>query len=217
MPRLFPHIPSFADSTSAEFPVDVRVFKEGPNTASPIRCRQVEHRLCRAVCAVLFVMLTSSLWCYSADVVLIRSAGEPSAEQHDLELATQFYGLSLTVVIANVHNGSSTLSAVQQNDTLAVAIEANALASVSQKLLLRALHRRSSSVPLLILGVTPETDSILLRTWSGGAAASVKPLSSRERAALHGRQCTGYNCTTNRPRNPISRCRYILLCLRGRQ
>lgn len=180
MPTILPHISSFAGGTSTEFPVEVHLYKECPNAAPPMRCRQVKNRPFRAACAVSFVMLVSSLWCYSADIVLIRSAGEPSAEQHDLELSTQFYGLNLTVVIASVHNGSSTLSAVQQNDTLAVAIEANALASVSQKALLRALHRRSGgSVPLLILGVTSETAPILLSTWSGGAAVGAKLLASR--------------------------------------
>jgi hypothetical protein len=157
----------------------VCLFDKGPKTALPKRLGQLNNRLFRVVCAVFFLTLTSSLWGYSADLVLIRSAGEPSAEQHQLELATQFYGLDLTVVIAGVHNDSAALSAVQWNATLAVAIEANALASINQKALLRALRRRlGGSVPLLILGVTPETDPTLLSTWSSGAAVSVKSLSS---------------------------------------
>ena len=141
------------------------------------------NRTLRTVCAVLFVVSASSLWCYSADVVLIRSAGEPSSEQHELELATEFYGLSLKVVISSGKNDSSTLVAVQQNTTLAVAIEANALADVDQKALLRALHRKpGGSAPVLILSVTPQTNPTLLSTWSGGAAVGIKRL---EAPALH--------------------------------
>ena len=123
-------------------------------------------------CAILFAMLMSSLWCHSADVVFIRSAGGSSTEQQELEVATHFYGLNLKVVTASAtHNDDLALSrAVERNETLAVAIAANALAQVNEKVLLRALPRRpGGSVPLLILGVTPETDPSLLKTWSGGA------------------------------------------------
>ena len=67
----------------------------------------------------------------------------------------------------------------RQNATLAVAIEANALALVNQEALLRALHRGPrNSVPLLVLGVTPETAPTLLRAWSGGAAVGAQRLAS---------------------------------------
>jgi hypothetical protein len=122
----------------------------------------------------------SSLWCYSADVVLIRSTdGGPSPEQHELELATQFYGLNLAVVAASGKNAARALDLVQQNATIAVAIEADVLAAVNQNALLRALHRSFGvGVPLLILGVTPESDTTLLSTWSGGSAVGAKRLAS---------------------------------------
>jgi hypothetical protein len=126
-------------------------------------------------------MLMSSVWCHSAEVVFIRSAGSSSTEQQELEVAAHFYGLNLNVVTARgTHNDDLTLSnAVERNETLAVAIAANALAQVNEKVLLRALPRRpAGSVPLLILGVTPETDPSLLKTWSGGAAAGCRRLAS---------------------------------------
>ena len=56
-------------------------------------------------------------------------------------------------------------------------LAADALALVDQEELLRALDRKpAGSVPLLILGVTPETDATLLKTWSGGAATACKHL-----------------------------------------
>lgn len=50
------------------------------------------------------------------------------------------------------------------------------------KLLLRALSRRpGGSVPLLILGLTPETNPTLLKTWSGGVAVACTRMTSPAR------------------------------------
>jgi len=123
--------------------------------------------------AVLLFILLSSVRGYSADVVLIRSGDVlSSSQQNDLELATRFYGVNLKVVTAGNNN---MLDAVRQKGTLAVAIEANALASVNRAALLRARRRGAQgTVPLLVLGVTPETGSDLLKDWSGGAAVGTE-------------------------------------------
>jgi len=153
---------------------------EGVKEAVPTRLSRMASRPVGVACGILLLILMSSLWCYSADVVLIRSTdGGPSSEQHELELATQFYGLNLTVVVASGKNAARALDLVQQNATIAVAIEADALTDVNQNALLRALHRRFGvGVPLLILGVTPERDTTLLSTWSGGSAVGAKRLAS---------------------------------------
>ena len=129
-----------------------------------------------AVCIVLSLLPMSSLRCYSADIVFIRSAKGSSVEQRQLEVATHFYGLNLDVVTAGSHSdGRAPGRAVERHATLAVVLAANALALVDQKALLRALNRRpGGSVPLLILGVTPETDVGLLRAWSGGAVVGCR-------------------------------------------
>ena len=164
-----------------------------------------------------FLVLMSSLWCYSSDIVFIRSAGDPSSEQHDMELAAQFYGLDLKVVTASSNIDSPVPIPVQHDRQWQLRLRRTPWLLIDQKALLRALHRKSgASVPLLILGVTPETDPTLLKDWSGGVAVGTKSLGSPE--ALHymvgkRRWCNG---TTDGPRYPISRRRYVLLCL-GRQ
>jgi hypothetical protein len=111
-------------------------------------------------------------------MVLIRSAGETPSEQHELEIASQFYGLDLRVVTVG-KSGDQILASIRRGETVAVAIEADALPNLDQKALLRALHRTSgSNIPLLILGITPETNPTLLKDWSGGPVAGVQPLSS---------------------------------------
>jgi len=140
------------------------------------RIRRVEGAV-RNLWTVLVLVLMSSLWCYSADMVLIRSAGVSSSEQKELELAAQFYGLNLRVVTVSAGNAVPELTPVEQSETVAIAIEAKALGAVDEKALLHALHRRpGGSVPLLILGVTPDTDPTLLSAWSNGAAVGLNRL-----------------------------------------
>jgi hypothetical protein len=126
----------------------------------------------------LLVMLTSCAWCQSGDVVLVRATGTSSAEQQELELSAQFYGVNLKVVSAGDSNSGAVLRALRQNTTLGVAIQADALASIRRDELLAALR---DGVPVLILGVTPETQPTLLSTWSGGAAVGVQRLESTTR------------------------------------
>jgi len=134
----------------------------------------------RTACAFLFLILMSSLRCYSADVVFIRSAGSTFSEQRKLELATQFYGVNLNVVTVGDHNAGSAVREVRRKGTLAVAIDANALALVNREVLLRALHREpQASVPLLVLGVTSEAGPSTLSTWSGGAAVGAQRLENQ--------------------------------------
>lgn len=119
-------------------------------------CRR-GNRYFRAAYAVSFLVLISSLWCYSADMVLIRSAGAASSEQRELELATQFYGVNLKIVtVRSGDNALKLLDPLQLDQTMAVAIEADALATVNKKAILHSLHqKRGGDVPLLILGVGP--------------------------------------------------------------
>jgi hypothetical protein len=132
----------------------------------------------RSFYGVLLFTLLSSLWCYGADVVFVRSAAGSSAEQHQVEIAATFYGLNVKYVTAG--DAKEELSrAVQQDATLAVAIEANTLALVNQRVLLPALHRKSGDVvPVLILGITPDTDPSLLKMWSDGAVIACRNLQS---------------------------------------
>lgn len=132
----------------------------------------------RSTCHVLFLVFASSLLSYSADMLLIRSAGTTPSEQRDLEIASQFYGLDLRVITVGEPAGNI-LGLVRRTGTVAVAVEADVLAALNQDALLRALHRTDGSkVPLLILGITPETNMARLRAWSGGPLVSVQPLST---------------------------------------
>ncbi|MBZ5573092.1 MAG: hypothetical protein LAO09_14570 [Acidobacteriia bacterium] len=111
---------------------------------------------------------------------MVRDIGVTTPEQRQLEIATQFYGLNLNVLNANSENVDHALNrALEQEGTVAVAIEADALGMVNHKTLLRSLrHRSGGSVPLLVLGITAETNPDILKAWSGGAVVGVRRLAS---------------------------------------
>jgi hypothetical protein len=125
---------------------------------------------------IFFCSVFSCLPCFSSDLYLIRSSDKPSVEQQELEVATQFYGLNLEVVTATAVNLPDIAEAVNNNEILAVVIEAEALANTDRKTLLSALRRREHEVPILIVGVTPDTGQAMLSEWSGLAAIDVEKL-----------------------------------------
>ncbi len=180
MPTNSFHSQLFSGIVRADSPVRLGIFDEGLKRKIPRRFGRMAHPILRAACTVLFLIVTSSLWCDAADVVFVRSVEDSSPEQQGLETAANFYGLNLKVVVANGNNNKSALSrAIGQKATVAVAIAANALPLIDENALLQALRRRQSgNVPLLVVGVTPETDSLLLRSLSGGDVVGCKRLQS---------------------------------------
>ena len=88
----------------------------------------------RIACLVLLSLPMTTLCCYSADLVFVRSSEGLSAQQRNLEIATDFYGLSLKVITPSVDKDKLALNkAAGQDTTLAVVVAADALALVDQK------------------------------------------------------------------------------------
>jgi len=124
----------------------------------------------------LLSLAASCCLCHASEVVFVRSPTGSPTEQQQLQIAAQFYGQGLTVITAGANGNDPALrKTIERKTTLAVVIAANALPAVSHQELLRSLLREPGpSVPLLILGVTPEVDATILRTWSGDAALACK-------------------------------------------
>jgi hypothetical protein len=145
----------------------------------PMRRSRAIHQRKRAVrsaCQILLVMFVSSLFCYSADMVFVRLAGGSPPEQRELEIAGQFYGVNLKIITMG-KGVEDVFASIQNSETVGVAMEASALAEVDQKAWLRALRRKSrSNVPLLIVGITPQTEPALLTAWSGSAIEAIQTL-----------------------------------------
>jgi hypothetical protein len=171
------HIRLGAGRETVEVPSIARTSNHDLKKSVPTRLGRLASRATVDLCGIVLFVVASSLWCFSADIVLLRS-GAASSEQHELELASQFYGLNLRVVTASSNDAADGLDAVKQNRTIAVAVEANALSLFDQKSLLRALYRKQGNIPLLILGISSETNTTLLDSWSGGAVIGTDHLAS---------------------------------------
>ena len=125
--------------------------------------RKYVNRILPATYRIILFTLFLCLPCFSADFYLIRSSNQPSAEQRELEVATQFYGINLKLVTATAGTMSVITEAAKSNETLAIAIEANSLTDTNRSALFSTLRERKERVPLLILVVTPSTDQALFR------------------------------------------------------
>lgn len=137
----------------------------------------VPSRSLRSACVLLFLLLTFSLQCYSAEVVFISSPEGSSAERSEVEIVARFYGVTVMHIRPSAENDPALTTSVQRPKVLAVIIAADALNLISQKALVRAIEARpGGSLPLLILGVSTQTDATLLRTWSGGAVVGCRRL-----------------------------------------
>ena len=134
--------------------------------------------------AALLALLIPCARGFASDVVFVRSASSGPAGQQSLQVAAQFYGLGFNVVsTAGARSDDRTVhAAVERSSTVAVVVEAAALAHLDPAALLSALARKSGrSVPLLIVGLTPQTDPALLKMWSGGAIVNCAHLKSTHR------------------------------------
>jgi hypothetical protein len=135
----------------------------------------------RYALATIFVIMATAAWSMPAQLVLVRSAGESSAGEQQLRVAARFYGLKVNVVtLASLRSDNRTLrTAVGSRQTLAVAVTAEAISHVREQGLLRALSRGPGiSVPLIILGLTPNTSAALVTKWSDGAAVACRSATS---------------------------------------
>jgi hypothetical protein len=122
---------------------------------------------------LFFLFLISAASCYSADLLFIRSALGSSAAQQELETATNFYGVNLKTIEVNPTDTVAALSAaINRKENVGIVIAVDALSKSNRNALIQALNRQAhKNVPLLILGVTPQTDTSLLQALSGGAVS----------------------------------------------
>jgi hypothetical protein len=129
---------------------------------------------------VVFLALISVSPCYAGDLVFVRSTSASSTQEEQLRVATDFYGLKLTVIVgSSVSDPVALNQAIGGKDTLGVVVAADALSVVNRSALLHSLERSlGSNLPLLILGVGQDVDPALLKTWSGGAVSSFSRLAS---------------------------------------
>jgi hypothetical protein len=147
---------------------------------SPTQSNRPVARSWALVCALLLLMLPSHS--HAADVVVVRASGAPTWQMKQLEVAAQFYGLNLRPVVVGGAGAAQALQLVRQPQTLALAIEADALHSLDRRTVLAAIRRPSGrDLPLLLFGFSPGSDPALLSAWSGGAVLGTTLLAGQGR------------------------------------
>jgi hypothetical protein len=125
---------------------------------------------------LLCILACGHLYC--ADLVLLDKS--PSAAVKE-EAAADFYGLSTSAFhLRQAKEMALTLRAISHRDTLAVIVTADSLGFIEPSRLFSALRRTNSTyIPLLVTGITADTNKALLRKWSRGAIVDCEGRSNR--------------------------------------
>jgi hypothetical protein len=111
----------------------------------------------------------------AAEVSYIDVASGQSYARQQMATAAKFYGLEMEeTVLTGRRDTASAVAAIGDPNIVAVVITANTLSALDQQQVLAALRKHGHRIPVLIVGVTEQTDSAVLRQWSAGAIAGCK-------------------------------------------
>jgi hypothetical protein len=104
-------------------------------------------------------------------IVFLGKSQERSTLQKKVEIATEFYGLSTTSYqLGSEKDARRAFKAIREQNTLAVVVSADALEIANRDKLLFSVRRGAhKSIPVLVGGITAQTDGSVLSSWSSGA------------------------------------------------
>lgn len=114
--------------------------------------------------------------CYAEDLILVDTSTNSSNIIHQVDLACRFYGLSVEhLFVGKDQNNRHVIDALNRGASSAMIITANAFPYINSHEVLSTLREKhKANTPILIIGVTPATDSRLLKNWSGGTVIGCK-------------------------------------------
>jgi peptidoglycan/xylan/chitin deacetylase (PgdA/CDA1 family) len=141
------------------------------------------HRF--GVLAALFVTLS---WgsSYAAEVAYIAKPGETSFLQKQVKVSAQFYGLrENTIALSDKRDSERVIKAIQNSDTVAMVISADALALLDRTRILTTLERQKRQIPVLIGDIDENADASLLNQWSQGTISGSKKSNINAGAAFY--------------------------------
>lgn len=126
---------------------------------------------------VFCVAVAASRNGYAAEIAFLERQGGQPVFYQQAESAARFYGLrTKRYGLADEKSAASALRALRPDGTLAVVITADALSALDPDQLAAALSKQgSANVPLLVVGITAETEPELLKKWSAGSVAGCLP------------------------------------------
>lgn len=134
--------------------------------------RSLFHRFALLIALFVAVSWGSS---YAAEVAYIGKPGEASFLQEQVRVSAQFYGLrENTIALSGKRDSERVIKAIQDSDTVAIVISADALALLDRARILTILERQKRQIPVLVGGIDGNTDPALLKQWSDGAITAGK-------------------------------------------
>jgi hypothetical protein len=106
-----------------------------------------------------------------AQIVFLGKSQERSTLQKKVAIAAEFYGLSTTSYqLGSEKDALRAFKAVREQNPLAVVLSAGALEIINRDKLLFSVRRGAhESIPLMVGGITAQTDRSVLSSWSSGA------------------------------------------------
>lgn len=131
----------------------------------------ISKRIVYRLVATLLWLGATCLHSAAAQVIYVGKPDAHSAAQQQMETAASFYGLERKIFLLTDRGGlAAAIEAIHDPTTVAVVLAADVLPELNEKKILAALRRGGgSSVPLLISGITAQTENKTLAAWSAGA------------------------------------------------
>lgn len=127
--------------------------------------------------ALLTILSVAVSWggSYAAEVAYIGKADATSFFQQRMRVSAAFYGVQENMIAPTGNRDMErVIKAIQDNNTVAIVISADALPFLDRARILVALERQKRQIPVLIGGIDENTDASLLNQWSQGTITGSK-------------------------------------------
>jgi hypothetical protein len=136
-------------------------------------------RLCFIVAAVLLLVETG--FAYGSNVVYVAAHPSQSYSRQQLEAAAEVYGLDVNIIgLGSASDSARAIAAIRNRQSIAIVLDVSALETPYGDQLFAAADAERKK-PLMIVGITSQTDAAALRKWSGGAIVGTQRWASDEK------------------------------------
>lgn len=126
---------------------------------------------------VLTTLFVAVSWgsSHAAEVTYVGKSGETSFLHQQMKVSAGFYGVQENVIaVTGKGDTERVVKTIQNSDTVAIVISAEALPLLDRASILAVLERHKRKTPVLIGGIDENTDASLLKQWSQGSIVGSK-------------------------------------------
>jgi hypothetical protein len=120
--------------------------------------------------AVVLLLCGDVLHGRAADLLLFRGHGTKTLEDYQIHRLADFYGVNLKTIDVGSPDMGQVVSLTKNPETLAILIEEDALRDAASRRILEGLQQRKGKpIPVMLFGISEQTDQSELKLWSAGA------------------------------------------------